>query len=93
MIHVGSDSPSISDKRVLEIACEENRILLTFDKDHGQLIFAGKVSPPPEVVYFRLQRYHPELPGKLLVDLIAQEKMLEGFFTVVKATGVKKRAL
>lgn len=39
VVHVGTDFPSISDERVLEICREEGRILLTFDRDYGELIF------------------------------------------------------
>lgn len=93
VIHVGTDYPSISDINVLQIAKEQNRILLTFDKDHGELIFTGKVSPPHGVVYFRLERYSPDKPGRMLLDLIVSGTEFDGFFTVVKLSGAKKRAL
>ena len=34
-----TDSPGISDQEVLGRAKDENRILLTFDKDFGELVF------------------------------------------------------
>ncbi len=34
--------PGISDKEVLKIAKNENRIILTFDRDYGKLLFKKK---------------------------------------------------
>lgn len=93
VIHVGSDFPSISDNRVLEVAVEDNRILLTFDRDHGDLIFVGKLKPPLGVIYFRLEHYHAELPGQMLLELLAEGRDFEGFFTVIKTSGIRRRPL
>ncbi len=35
---IGEDNPSISDQSVMEIATAEERIILTFDRDYGELI-------------------------------------------------------
>ena len=93
IIHVGTDFPSITDPRVIEIAREESRILLTFDRDHGDLIFTGKARPPIGVVYFRLRQYRPDTPGKILLELIGHQTKFERFFTVVKPSGIKQRLL
>ena len=37
------DSPGISDPQVLSRAQSENRILLTFDKDFGELAFRSQL--------------------------------------------------
>lgn len=93
VIHVGTDFPSITDARVLEICREESRILLTFDRDYGDLIFRQKMVPPPGVVYFRIREYTPKTVGIELIDLIAHGLKAEGQFTVVKETGIKQRPL
>ena len=36
---IGEDDKSISDKQVLEIAVKEKRLIVTFDRDYGELIF------------------------------------------------------
>ncbi len=43
IIHVGTQFPSIADYDVIEIAVKENRLLITLDRDHGELIFTGTV--------------------------------------------------
>lgn len=42
IIYVAEIDPSISDTRVLETAFEKNMILLTSDKDFGELVFKNK---------------------------------------------------
>ncbi|WP_051084275.1 DUF5615 family PIN-like protein [Segetibacter koreensis] len=36
---IGEDSPSISDRSVMQIAEAEQRIIQTFDRDYGELIY------------------------------------------------------
>ncbi len=93
VIHIASISPSIVDSRVLEIASEQDRILLTFDRDHSDLIFMGDNPPPPGVIFFRLKQYSPELPGKLLLDLITKGTNFKGLLTVVGHSRVRTRHL
>lgn len=42
IISIQELSPSISDKQVLHLACKEKRIILTNDKDFGDLVFLRK---------------------------------------------------
>ena len=51
---ISEDSPSISDEEVLAKAYAEKRIVLTNDKDFGDLIFLNKLSHKG-VVLFRLK--------------------------------------
>ena len=62
---VGKDYPkSIPDKKVLEIAVGEQRILITNDKDFGELIFKKKLIHTG-VIFFRFpldSGAHQKLP-------------------------------
>lgn len=53
---IGEDSPSISDKSVMEIAENEQRIILTFDRDYGELIYKYNYKPSQGVIYLRLDK-------------------------------------
>ncbi|HEV2830859.1 MAG TPA: DUF5615 family PIN-like protein, partial [Hanamia sp.] len=48
---IGEDNPSISDRAVMEIAESEQRIILTFDRDYGELIYKYNYKPSQGVVY------------------------------------------
>ena len=47
------DSSGIKDTEVLARAVSENRIILTFDRDYGELIFRRFLPKPIGVIYFR----------------------------------------
>src|SRR5205823_6307422 len=46
-------APSIEDADVLALAVREQRILITFDRDFGELVFSQQ-QPHNGVLYFRL---------------------------------------
>lgn len=54
---IAADHPaSLKDQQVLAIATRENRILITDDRDFGELILARKL-PHSGVIYLRLGEY------------------------------------
>lgn len=93
IIHASYDYPSITDERVIEVAREQDRILLTFDSDFGRLIFSKKATPPPGVIYFRILDYTPVNAGKFLMELLADNLDPFGYFVVVRDIGIKRRPL
>ena len=93
VVHVGLEEPSIDDKSVLKLAVTQDRILLTFDRDHGKIIFTGDTPIPRGIVYFRLRHYLSDEPGKILLKLIHSDETFDGFLTVVTLSGSRKRAL
>ena len=90
-------SPGIPDEAVIQVARTQGRILVSlvsFDRDHGDLIFGHAVAPPCAVVYLRLEPPNPEILQALLASLIAMgEDSLNGHFTVVTETGIRQRPL
>ena len=93
IVHVGLLAPSIADTDVMELARQQERILVTFDRDHGELVFAKDTPPPRGIVYFRLRRYSKEEPGRKLLALIESETDFDGFLIVVSSSGVRRRSL
>ena len=78
--------PGASDTRVLSLASETSRILVTFDADFGDLIFQYGELPPPAILYGHL---HP-------LDPIAAANALRlrtgGLLVVCKQDGERRRA-
>jgi predicted nuclease of predicted toxin-antitoxin system len=94
VVSISEESSGISDEEVLQKAAQENPVILTFDRDYGELIFKYLKDNPPAVVYFRTKGQTPQEAGKLLIEKIEVEMiLLEGFFTVIEATGVRQRRL
>jgi predicted nuclease of predicted toxin-antitoxin system len=70
VVHVGLTEPGIPDTEVLERAIAKNRIVITFDNDHGTLVFRDGFRPTG-VVHFRLLDYLPDVPARMLIELEA----------------------
>ena len=56
---IGVDNPSIADDQVMKIAIDENRTIITFDSDYGELIFKHGYLPPAGVIFIRTQPSNP----------------------------------
>lgn len=48
-----------ADRLVLETALSQDRVVLTFDRDFGELVFRHRKPPAPGIVLFRLVPCHP----------------------------------
>ncbi len=88
------DSRGATDAEVLARAATEERIILTFDRDYGELIYRLRLPSPRGVVYFRYVPLTPEEPAQNLLHLLNLEGVsLEGMFTVLERTQVRQRPL
>ena len=89
---ISENSPGITDKEVIQIAQKEKLIILTFDKDYGELIFRHSINNPPAVVFFRFKGTTPACAGQLLRKLIKEDKIqLENTFTVIEENNIRQR--
>jgi predicted nuclease of predicted toxin-antitoxin system len=52
---VTEDAPGITDHEVLTRAQQEGRIVVTFDRDYGELLYRKGFSATMGIVYFRLR--------------------------------------
>ena len=59
VLSIGMDNPSILDSEIMAIAINEERMILTFDRDYGELIFRHNHKPEQGVIYLRLDKYYP----------------------------------
>lgn len=92
ILSIGMDNPSIKDSEVMTIAINEERTILTFDKDYGELIFRYNYKPEKGVIYLRLDEYEPEQPGLIVEEIITnQEINLDRALTVVDNNGLRQR--
>ena len=90
---VSEDTPSIGDRDVLAAAIAEGRVILTLDKDFGELLFAAAAAPPPGVLFIRPGDLPPDQVARRLLGLLAQNLPLVGFFTVDDGSRVRSRPL
>lgn len=72
-----------SDINVLKIANKEKRILITLDKDFGELVFKYKLIHSG-VILFRLHNESIENKKKIIAKTLKFRKNFQGKFTVVR---------
>jgi len=77
--------PRADDAKVFRLAVRDQRILVTEDKDFGQLVFAG-LAGKGTVIFLRYPWSVRLQIGKTLLDWLAKngEKQLSGTFIVVQ---------
>lgn len=90
---VAEGSGGLDDRDVLALAEIEQRWIVTFDRDYGELIFARGLAAPPAVILFRLKSYRLDVPGRLAAELLESGSDLEGYFVVMDESGPRKRLL
>lgn len=64
------DTSGAKDHEVLKRAHDEKRIILTFDRDYGELIYRHQSLIPAGVVFFRFNPSTPEEPAEILLNLL-----------------------
>jgi len=94
VVWVARENPGLADPRVLDQARREDRILITFDRDFGELVFARGAPAFPGVIYLRFVPRSPTEPAQLLEELAARAGLtFAGFFTVLDRAHMRQRAL
>ncbi len=89
VVSVFDEIRGADDRNVIQKAYEQNRILITNDKDFGELVFREK-KPHKGVILLRLEDERPANKIVVLQRLIEKyEKFLHGNFIVVTETTVR----
>lgn len=92
IIAVGKDFAGILDSEVIELAINENRTIITFDRDYGELIFKKGYKPHAGIIYLRWDNFQPNEPGEYLIELFkSQDIKYERMLTVVGLDHIRQR--
>ena len=86
-------APGMPDPDVLAWAAREQRILLTFDKDFGELARRSALPRTCGVVLLRLPMPKPVEVGRRLAELITARDDWAGNFSVIEPGRVRMRPL
>ncbi|QEP41927.1 hypothetical protein D5085_01445 [Ectothiorhodospiraceae bacterium BW-2] len=82
VLAIKEHSPGSRDEEVMALAHREQRVIVTFDRDYGELVFRYRLPQPAGVVYLRFAPQTPQEPA-----------VLEGKFTTVDRTHIRQRPL
>ncbi len=89
---IQEDSPGISDVEVMKLAIALNLIILTFDRDYGELTFRYANTNPPSIIYFREKGGTPKSAGTTLLNLLTNKTInFPNAFIVIEEKNIRQR--
>ena len=90
---IRTDAPASKDHNILKRAVAENRVLLTLDKDFGDLAFKFGLPATCGIVLFRLQASSSAALAIMVVAAIRSRTDWAGNFSVVDPGRIRIRSL
>jgi predicted nuclease of predicted toxin-antitoxin system len=93
VVWIREASPGSLDSQVLARAQDENRIMITFDKDFGELAFRYGLPASCGIVLFRISTPSSEYIARLAVAAFNQREDWAGHFSVIEDTRIRMSSL
>ncbi|MBK5957569.1 hypothetical protein CCR97_05000 [Rhodoplanes elegans] len=90
---VRTDAPGAPDDEVLARAVMDGRVLLTFDKDFGELAWRRGLPASSGVILLRLPMPPPNDAGAMIAGRIAERADWSGHFSILEPGRIRMRAL
>lgn len=85
--------PGSGDEAVLARAGAEERILITFDKDFGELAFNAHLPAKCGIILFRISTPSSSFVSNAVITAIESRSDWAGHFTVVEEHRIRMRVL
>lgn len=86
-------APGSSDRDILKLAQSEKRILLTFDKDFGELAFRIGLPSSSGIILFRLRMTSSAEVGRIAVDVLESRQDWAGHMSVIDEKRIRMTPL
>lgn len=94
VLSITETSRGITDTEVLAIAHSQQRVLLTFDRDYGELVYVKRLPIPAGLIYLRFVPASPDESANLVATLLNDpNKLIAGGFVVLDREGYRRRPL
>ena len=93
VLWIRESSPGSQDSAVLAQAQTEGRLLITFDKDFGDLVFRQGAEASHGVVLFRIPQPSSAVVAERVTHILASRDDWDGHYSVVDETAVRIRPL
>jgi hypothetical protein len=88
-----TDAPGSGDTMVLECAVREARVLLTFDKDFGELAWRARLPASCGIILLRIPMPPAGRAAKAIADIVSSRSDWPGNFAVVEPGRIRVRPL
>jgi predicted nuclease of predicted toxin-antitoxin system len=93
VVWIREDARGSRDEQVLALAQEEKRILVTFDKDFGELAFHAKLPSTLGIVLFRIVPRSSQHIAQVAVQALDSRNDWEGHFSVIEDQRIRMTPL
>lgn len=93
VVWVRTDAPGSRDEDVLSRAVSEQRVLITFDKDFGELAFHSNLPATCGIILFRIPAPSSSFVANAVVAAIESRSDWTGHFSVVEKNRIRMRKL
>lgn len=93
VLWIREDARGSSDEQILHRAQQEERILITFDKDFGELAFRSRLPAISGVILFRISTPTSNYIAQVAVQAIASRTDWAGHFSVVEDNRIRMTLL
>ena len=93
VLWIRESAPGSPDDEVLARAATEGRLLITFDKDFGELVFRRGMKASLGVVLFRIAQPSAAAIADRIATLLAARDDWQGHFSVVDDFAIRMRRL
>ena len=87
------DAPGSSDRQVLERARAKDRILITFDKDFGELAFRARLPASSGIIMLRISAPSAAQVGRAVAAALESRSDWAGHFAVVEDDRIRMTPL
>ncbi len=93
VLWIRQSAPGSPDEVVLARAEAEGRLLITFDKDFGELVFHRGAAASRGIVLFHIAQPSSDIVAARVASILASRTDWEGHYSVVDEAVVRMRSL
>jgi hypothetical protein len=93
VVSLSEDAPGLDDAAAMARARAAGHVLVTFDRDDGELIYRDGLPPPAGVLYCRFKPRTPTEAGARLLDVLDPAIVIVGSCVLVERDQVRVRPL
>jgi predicted nuclease of predicted toxin-antitoxin system len=85
--------PAKPDTDIMRLAVREKRIIITFDKDFGEMAVTGQGKIPPGIVLLRISKRSPQQIAEAMERVLGDRDDWSGHLAVIDDTHIRMRPL
>ena len=93
VVWMRTHAPGSPDEAVLKLAQVDNRLVITFDKDFGELAFRRRLPASSGIILFRVASSSPARTTAYILAALQSRSDWSGYFSVVEKDRIRMTPL